>query len=96
MKVLLNIGRQYTIWSEEAKTMFDSEFSDYLSNGYGYANKCIGLKSNHFCLFHFYSGICHEFTYELLQNIGIYTKSSVYLPYYFYCVSIEDLKQNRN
>ena len=46
MSVPLNIGRQYTIWSEEAKAMFDSEFSDYLSNDYGYPSKCVGLKSN--------------------------------------------------
>ena len=44
MIVPLNLGRQCTIWSEEAKAMFDSEFSDYMSKDYGYPSKCIDLK----------------------------------------------------
>ena len=40
------------------------------------------------------SGLRHEFTYELLLlNIGIYTLSSLCLPYCFYFVLITDLKQ---
>ena len=46
MIVPLNLGRQCTIWSEEAKAMFDSEFSDYMSKDYGYPSKWIDLKSN--------------------------------------------------
>ena len=48
MKVPLNLGRQYIIWSKEAKAMFDSEFSDYLSNDYGYPS---ALVQNQICPF---------------------------------------------
>ena len=32
MRFPLNFGLQYTLWSEEAKAMFNAEFSDYLRN----------------------------------------------------------------
>ena len=53
MKIPINLGQQCTTWSEEAKAMFDSEFSDYMSNDYRYPSKSTDLKSNMFFYFRF-------------------------------------------